>query len=448
MPTGGGTRAGPTNSFTRVLRLPSPRIVSEGGWSLAGTVVSVLAGVAGVKIITRLVDPESYGRASLVLGIVALVSGLITGPAITAQIRIYFDYLGKGLGRWFAREFNRILAVCTGIGAAAYLIIAMVYRATGHQIYLTLAIPALFVIIAQPYFSRTATFLEAHRQQRQLAILNTVQKALYPLILLGFLLTPFRRDMSILIAQAIAPVVLALGWRTPRGQMESAGQPDGESPTRDLRSALLGFGWSLPLSWGSMWMLTTFARYVLEHFRPLSEVGVYTINFNLWTTPFMLLNGWLETLTRPIIFGRAAVLDQAGIKRAILQRLAVGMTAAIAGIALLWIGGPWIARLLLGDRYSAGRILMLVICAAQLLMVAGYSLTAAFLALKKAHVVAVVTACGGVANLIACLILVPRSGMIGAAWGCLIGYLVWTGIFAVLALREFPTNRLPAGGAA
>lgn len=448
MPTGAETRGGPTNAFTRGLRLPSPRVVSEGAWSLAGTVVSVLAGLASVKIITRLVDAESYGRASLVLGIVALVNGLVTGPAHTAQVRIYFDYLGKGLGRWFAREFNRILAVCTGVGAATYLIIAMVYGAMGHQLYLTLAIPALFLIMAQPYFSRTATFLEAHRQQRQLAILNTVQKALYPLILLGFLLTPVRRDMSIVVAQAIALVVLALGWRAPRGQMESAGQPDGGSPTRDLRNALLGFGWSLPLSWASMWVLTTLARYVLEHFRPLSEVGVYTINFSLWATPFILLNGWLETLTRPIIFGRAAALDQAGIRRAILQRLAVGMAAAIAGMALLWIAGPWIARLLLGERYWAGRTLTLVICAAQLLMVAGYSLTAAFLAIKKAYVVAVVTACGGGANLIACLILVPTFGMIGAAWSCLIGYLVWTAIFAVLAFREFRTNRLPTHGPA
>lgn len=448
MPTGAETRGGPTNAFTRGLRLPSPRIVSEGAWSLAGTVVSVLAGLASVKIITRLVDAESYGRASLVFGIVALVNGLVTGPTHTAQIRIYFDYLSKGLGRWFAREFNRILAVCTGVGAATYLIIAMVYGAMGHRIYVTLAIPALFLIIAQPYFSCTATFLEAHRQQRQLAILNTVQRALYPLILLGFLLTPLRRDMSILVAQAIAPVVLAFGWRAPRGQMESVGQPDGESPTRDLRNALFGFGWSLPLSWASMWVLTTFARYVLEHFRPLSEVGVYTINFSLWATPFLLLNGWLETLTRPIIFGRAAVLDQSGIKRAILQRLAVGMAAAVVGMAVFWIAGAWIARLFLGERYWAGRTLMLVICAAQLLMVAGYSLTAAFLAMKKAHVVAVVTACGGATNLIACLILVPTFGMIGAAWSCLIGYLVWTAIFAMLAFREFRTDRLPTHGAA
>ena len=47
-------------------------------------------------------------KPSLLLGVAAVLNGLLIGPLMTAHLRLYFDYLKKGLGVWYVNIFNKI----------------------------------------------------------------------------------------------------------------------------------------------------------------------------------------------------------------------------------------------------------------------------------------------------------------------------------------------------
>ena len=71
------------------------RLLPDAFWTLANNVMSVLGGLAVVKLVSLLV-PAGIRGANLALGIVALLTLLIVNPVLTAQLRLYFDHARPG----------------------------------------------------------------------------------------------------------------------------------------------------------------------------------------------------------------------------------------------------------------------------------------------------------------------------------------------------------------
>src|SRR5437016_10913441 len=143
-------------SLQKVSALPtglSSKFLSDAFWSFAGNLLSVVTGLAAVKIIASLVPAKDYGQASLALGVISLLNGLLVGPLMSAHMRAYFDYLERGMGRWFAKAFKWILGLAGAIALLLYLLVALLCIAAGNTIYWELLLPVSIVIVAQPYLS-------------------------------------------------------------------------------------------------------------------------------------------------------------------------------------------------------------------------------------------------------------------------------------------------------
>lgn len=412
----------------------SAKFISDAFWSFSGNGASILAGLFTVKIITKWVTPEAYGYASLLLGIVAVLNGMLVGPLMVAHLRLYFDYRDRGLEDWYVGAFRRIFVAFGFFAATGYLSFALFSLWRGEPLFLRHLAAVLFVVLSQPFFSARANYLEANRQQKSLAILNVLLRVLQPCFLLLLLIAAFPPIDALLVAQGMALVGLPILYASSRMVSEVKQQPAHDAAERsNLARQIKAFGWTLPVTFLVMWILTTADRYMLQYYTTPANVGRYAMNYGIWSMPFICLNGWLEILTRPLIYESAAEDQWTRVREIITWRIGVGMLASIVGGALLFLLARPIAAIMLSDQYWIGIEFVMVIAGAHCLFVLGYSIVPIFIALKKMEIVLFATAVAASTNLIANWYAIPQLGLMGAAFATLIAYVSWVLVLALAA---------------
>lgn len=409
------------------------RLMGDSFWSLLGNIAGILGGVLQYKVIASLVPADQYGRASLVLGILALLNMFLVNPLATAQLRLFFDYAHKGMAAQYQQRFRVLLYVVAGVCVLAYVLFALLSRAGGNQVYWGLAIPAVLVLISTPQATATTNFLELKRQYRDQSMATVVGKLSLLGILVLLLWTPLPRSTAIVLANALAPLLVIL-WFQRRARIDETDQSGGSGERIPWLSMVgAGFGGALYLSNFMMWCVSTSDRYVIGHYLPLHDVGVYTMNYGIWSVPYLALNAWLETTLRARFYARAASGDWDAARRITLVRLAFAFGLSVVGTAALYVVGPLVARWFLGPGYAASTSLMMTLAMAHVFYVAANSVMPVFLAAKKARYIVVSSAAAAGFNIGLNMWLVPRYGIHAAAASTLAGYAVLTVVTIVYA---------------
>ena len=405
----------------------SPKALSDGVWSLIGSVGSAIAGLATVKLVASWVDSASYGEASLLLGVISLLTGVAVGPLLVIHLRLYFDYATQGLARWFARTTNVAIAGVSSATVLLYLIIASVYWWNGESLYFRYALIATLVLFAQPFLGVKTNCLEALRRQRALAVVSLSNRALYPLIVL-ILLTIQQDAVGALVAgQGLAAIcVLAASAGTTPKRTGSGTSVDVRVEHRKLLNSVLQFGWTLPAGYVAMWVVTTSDRYLVQHFMTARDVGLYVMNYALWSMPFILLNTWLELMTRSVIYAAGANANWRRAWHIVRLRAIVGTALAIFGGSILFVLSEQIGHILVGSEYWISRTMVLILCAAHSCYVTGYAVVPLFLAAKRPRWVFYATVLAGLLGVVCNLVVIPIWGLVGAAFATLLSYAVWT----------------------
>jgi len=182
-------------------------------------------------------------------------------------------------------------------------------------------------------------------------------------------------------------------------------------------------------------------RFILEHYRNLSEVGIYSLAYTFGMVMYLVTQS-LSQAWLPMFFELAADGEKS---REVLGRICSGLAIFLAALACLGILlSPIFVHVALDYRYHpAARIVPLVIM--------GYLFHALFslfdlsiLQAKRTASVFTISLLAFTVNLVLNFTMIPRWGMYGAAWATAIAYGVEAiGAFA-LAQRFFALPyRLP-----
>jgi O-antigen/teichoic acid export membrane protein len=415
------------------------RLSSDSAWSLSGSVIGVGAGFVVVKITTSLVRTTAYGDAALALGVVALLNAVVTGPLLVFHNRLYFEHRANAAqAAGYARYFRKVLFCGSVVAVIAYSLVAAGAEILTGRAYATVIGPTVLLLFAQPSLSMLANYLEAERRQRSLAILNVSQKALVPAWLFLLLYAGAAQSAAVILAQVCSVVLLLAVYRRvyPRAPAANSTAIDAPGIVQTLRASF----WSVAGGYILMWVMTTVDRYFIEALRSTSEVGVYAMNYGVWSMPFLLLNGWLEVVTRPLLYSRAARQDGRGVAGVVVARLLVSVTSAAVGAVLLILLSDSIGQLLLGTKYWVGRLLVTTLAVAHVFFVGGYAVTAYFLAIKQTTPIFTASLLGAVTNVTLNMVLIRRLGIEGAALATLGAYVIWFVALGVFAMRYFGTN--------
>lgn len=193
-------------------------------------------------------------------------------------------------------------------------------------------------------------------------------------------------------------------------------------------------GWILNLS--DRWLIGLFIG--LPVLQAQAAVGIYSfgyliaqvvslvaISFNAAWIPFFYAHGDEER--GPAILREMTTLAMGG-----LSILAVGIALLAPEITQLLATAPW------GEAAQAAVDVIVIVALASLVYGLYFMLVSTVFLRRRTRVLPLLTLLAGGGNVVANLVLIPRLGILGAAWSTLIGYgLLATGTY-LYARRGFP----------
>ena len=423
----------------------SPRMLPDTFWTLSSQLITAISGIVVVKIISRWVPAQDYGQASLVLGIVGLLNNLIAGPVVIAHMRMYFEHSRQGAGTSYSRAVLSLLLRTSALMSGIYLALALVYFALKNGVYLSLAIPAVLLLFAQTQLTGTLAFVEAEKRYRALTFSYSLSKALQVPFLVLLIFMAVRGPAAVVASQMLAAASVVAIWSVIASRKADGTQNNTSFTTREIAtSAARVFGWSLYLFNLFGWILATSDRYIIEHFWSAREVGIYALNYGLWSVPYLSLNAWLEMLVRARIFERAEAKDWPGVLRLLRYRTVLALASGALVTAVIYFFGKRIAFLIIGERYWHSESLMMLICTAHFLFIIAAAFHGIFQAVKRTHALMLISAFTAIVNVAANFVLVPTHGIVGAGWSTFAAYAAMCVV--TLIVGPWTISRLESGG--
>jgi O-antigen/teichoic acid export membrane protein len=204
--------------------------------------------------------------------------------------------------------------------------------------------------------------------------------------------------------------------------------------SRDVLSRALAFGLPRVPHGLALQIMAVADRFLLERFRGLADVGTYTIGVSFGLIPKMGLAAF-EYAWAPFYYATAREPGAARVFSAVT-------TYGVAALALMTAGLSAIAADLLhvmtGGRFVAASGVVTWI-AVGVFFYGIYLLTSIGLNItSRTRYYPVSTAVGAVVNISLNLLLIPRFGMVGAAWASAAGYALQAGVAFHFSQRFYP----------
>ncbi|MGC5019695.1 oligosaccharide flippase family protein [Micromonospora sp. DT47] len=400
------------------------RSVASGiTWSMLGLMVAALAQWVVIVLLSRLGTPEMVGQYALGLAVGAPVVLLASLALRTMQV--------TDTGRDF--DFADYLRLRVSGMLVALLLIAVVAALIGsaHAIVVMLVgIAKTLDAIGDIFFG----LFQRHEQMRPIGI-SMISNGLLTVVAMASLLLLTGSIGWAVVGSVIGSAVGSIGycgWAAKRlGAAEltatipaRAGAREASSPRKPgvmLRrmgrlavvAAPLGFASGLVSLSGNL------PRYFIEHILGAAALGIFAALAYIVLVANILFAAisqiLLPRLTRLYAAGELAVFTTLTL-RLVLGTLAFGAVAVAAVIAV----GPAVVRFVYGAPYGAHADVLTLLTVAAVFSGAVFFLATALSALRRfgnqLTASLVMVAVAGIAG----YVLIPRFGLVGAAWSVVI----------------------------
>ena len=377
-------------------------LLRQSALYILARLLSGLVGMAMTAVLTRLLEPASYGLYGLALLIMALGSMLL------------FDWMGVALVRVYAGERRTEDTLRTFL--QLFLVLALVVVLGAAPIMRSLGIgwrEALIgdaLVIAYAAFELSARLRVARQQAGQYLLMTLARNVL----IAGFALpiaalthdglwTAAGMALGIAIAASLAGSPVGFGRLT--------------RIDRPLAGAILAYG--LPIAAANILgsLVNSGTRALVGGIGSAEELGFYTAGFILIQNTLAMVGSGIESAAFPLAVAAVERGDEAAARSQLVRNSAL-LLAVLAPAALgmgLTAGG--IAHSLVGARFEPSvAALVPWLCAGALLgnLRANY-LDHAFQLGRKPHLQVWVTAVSGAVAMALAAWLIPIQGAVGAA---------------------------------
>ena len=401
-------------------RSGSSRLVSGflGGslWAIVGQVFSAVGMVLGVRFITEYVSPSTFGTVSLLMGIVALGSGVCGGPIFQALLRMYPDMQRKNRLPLLMTEIWRLLIEANGLLIAVGMVVGLVIVFFLEVNCVVLLILAGLVVV-EALRGLVATILSAKNQIKRYAfvvagdVLARQGFAVLLVLILGASVT------SIIGGYLVGAVLLSVwyvkvlrGINTRSDACTEAGQG------QQVRQEIVEFSRPLmPIALaGSVSGLGD--RYVIGGILGVEAAGIYAAVYALVSKPFLMISTALELALRQSYYHAVSTNDERGQHKVMSTWVLSALVASVIclGIVTFWAGE--ITRLLLGEKFKSGASLMAWIALGYCLFALSSPLERRAYAFKRTGSVLRIQTGGAIASVLAGMVGTYYYGILGAAW--------------------------------
>lgn len=425
----------------RMLTRPLPfelrrrRILRDGAWVAGGQIVSAVAALVSIRIMTELLSPEEFGRLTLLVGVATLTLGLAANPRLQALMRYYPDAVRDVRVGALRASAVRLIAPLVGCAATILVFGGLAFEPRLGGTWFTGVLVAALLVV-DSLRSLELSLFNAARRQREAGLIYAADAWSRPLMAVAAVLA-FGPSADAALAGYIAgsgAVVLAM-----RLGMQLEGTGDGDTNMHGssdaLAAAIRCYAWPLAPLAVFGWLSGMGDRYVVAGLLSLQDAGLYAASYGLASRPFLMLGGVVEQTMRPVLQNAVAAKDIAIIARAKATWLLTMVTGASFGVVCFTLSNEWIGRLLLAEQYRTATTLMPWIALGYALYNAAAVYTRFCYAFDDTKAVSLIVMCG---TLLGVAVMVPSIhfwGLWGAGFSVPLGFGTQLLIAFVLARR-------------
>jgi O-antigen/teichoic acid export membrane protein len=384
-------------------------------WTLVNTVISACSSLALVKLATLLIQPSQFGIASLILGLIALLNGLLGGPINQTFSRDLIASSNKSEKLSLVVDYRQLLT----LGALIQIFALIAYLLFWHQGEANFAIFILasMIIFGQLYQDNKLIILESQKDYKAYALCSSIARVI-PILVLVVIAQFYKIEAEIYL------LTFLLGaWISAMLPVSSAPSPIAFICKRqfsfkkisDLIAKRKEYIMILSLSWIGGWLMSTSDRFVIEIFRSHSEVGIYVLNYGLWSMPILFIGSWLMLVSKTRVFEWFNQHNDYALLRYLVATLAISLSIGTLFAIVLFVLKGMIDDVLLTEDYIIGVWPFIWITVGHICYLATMGPMTVALAENQPRVLWKLSLFGGTINLLGNLIFVPTWGITGAA---------------------------------
>jgi O-antigen/teichoic acid export membrane protein len=369
----------------------------------------------GIRLLTQFVSPEVYGSINLLLGVSALVCGILSFPVSQAALRYYPEEAKKDQTSLLRHVANQIVQKRTVLLLAVILIFGAVYSImteTSFWVFIALAI----ILIVDIIRGMQSTYLAAARRHKVYSLWNVADAWVRPLSVVLVAIFIGTSLQTILFGYVMASaVLLVIITITVKSEYNSDAQPNSlldPELSKEIRKFALPL---LPLIIVG-WISGLSDRYIVGGILGLEQVGIYSAVYGLISRPFLMAGAIIEQTLRPVYFEAIAAGNHAHGKKTF--SIWIMIAAAVCGVgivAVILLRGP-IGTLLLAEKYRSGIVLMPWIALGYSLLVMSTVFEKPCYAYKKTRAVLFTQSGSAVASICIAVPMIYKFGLRGAAF--------------------------------
>lgn len=382
----------------------------RGVWGyLPANIVQGVVGFLAIILFTRLLSPEDFGRYALAFSVMTLAHVAVFSWLEAAMARFLAAQTPGAAHNHFASLYRTAFGLSGGFLAV-----------TGLALWALPADPLFKLALAVGLAGAPARCLVKLAQERFRAEGEVARSARLDMAVtlgglaigVGFALAGVGAAAP-LLGLGLAPLA-ALPFVLP-GELKQA--RGGAFETGRVREYAM-YGYPIAASLALTVVLSSTDRFVLDAWLGEAAVGAYHASYSIANRTLDVLFLWLGTAGQPAL---VMALERGGVERlkaAAREQLStfllVGLPAA-AGVAL--VARP-LSEVLIGEelRTAAAGVTPWIALSALLFGLTAYYFGQAFTLGKKTRRLLMAMAVPAGLNVILNLILVPRFGLMGAAW--------------------------------
>lgn len=414
------------------------RILREGAWVAGGQIVSTVAALISIRIMTELLAPEEFGRLTLLVGASALALGLAANPRLQAVMRYYPDAARDGRIGALRAIAVRLIAPLVAVAAA---ILALGWLAAGLWLggvwFTGLLVAALLVVDCLR--SLELSLLNAARRQREAGLIYAADAWSRPLMAIVCVLA-FGSSADAALAGYIAGsagvvLVMRLWMRLEGlGEWDAPQNPDVRRD-EDLARSIRRYAWPLAPLAVFGWLSGVGDRYVIAGLLSLQDAGLYAAAYGLASRPFLMLGGVVELTMRPVLQNAVAAGDVAQVGRTKTIWLLTMAGGAAFGVVCFVLLSEWVGRLLLAEQYRSATVLMPWIALGYAIYNMATVHTRFCYAFDDTKAVSLLVICGGLLGVAVMVPAIHFGGLLGAAFSVPVGFCAQLLLAFILARR-------------
>ena len=401
------------------------RFVSEASWVLLGQAIGAIGSVAGVRILTQVLSPASFGELALAMTATTLALQVLLGPLATTTLRFFAPAQEARQMRSFLEAVRDLLAGAAGlITVLGTVVLVCVVAISGWQWFVLAGSALAFALL-----SGTSSVLDGMQNAARQRTVVAWHDGCAPWLRAGLAVILIHALSRATSGVAMAGYALASAcvlcsqyffFRT-RIRSLAAGDREGAADRDRWIRDILVYGSPFAL-WGVFtWAQMASDRWALGVLVSTHEVGLYAAVYQLGFYPLVMLSQVLTQFAAPVLFRRAGDAsdpDRVRASRIANERLllaVLGSTVLITIVSALL--HRWIALLLLAPEYRSASHFFPWMTLAGGLFATGQVAALGFMTANRVRSMTapkIITALVGVALNLAGAFLYGVAGVVGA----------------------------------